>query len=1057
MWTRFLRLAHLPDRDVGKPGLFGLLARDRAGEMRVRQFGNLGPSLRSVLLTSMAVGAVACATPAAAASPRQVSLPAGTLDAALSALAAQTGDQLVYAPAMVAGRRVPALSGRYDSEEALARLLISSNLIATRAGPKLIVLKQRTSARPSSTASPEARSDARPFVADEALASAVEATPAPVRPAAPTTVESVEVTGTHIRGAGAGPSPVIVFQREDIDRTGHATLAGALNTLPQVFSGLATEGTLTTGADRSGVNATYGTGVNLRGLGPDATLVLINGRRMAGTGARGDFVDLSTIPTAAVQRVDILLDGASALYGSDAVGGVVNVILRKDYNGAETRILVGTGTAGEPREIQLGQTVGNVWSTGSVLLAYEFNRRGRLPADARPYTATTDLRSLGGTDRRLNAAHPGNILRFDPVTGTNVAGWAIPAGQNGVGLRPGDFLPGVVNLDNQREDADTLPRQSRHSVYLAARQQIGDRLELSGDVRYGYRRFDLSTGYAVTNLTVGRANPYFVSPNGSASHQIAYSFIDELPASRLGGSQESLGVSLGGDLKLPGDWHLEGYGAFAQEIGEVRAQRQLNSALLNEALGNVADRPETAFSAARDGFFNPFTGIAGANSPSVLAFIGSGFSNSRTRDRLASLNFQADGTLFQLPSGPLKVALGVQARRDRFFRTGASYTSTPVPSVSTTVSAGRDVIAAFAEARAPLVAESDERPGLRRLELSLAGRVERYDDFGTTTNPKVGLLWSPTTGVNLRGTYGRSFRAPDVRELQDPEAYSTTQLNLGTSRVVSLILSGGNPDLDPETATSWTFGVDVNPPALPGLKVSAGWFDIRFKDRIGQPARTGLANALTDPTLVTFVRRVSPATSAADLALINALLSSPATSSSTFPATSYGAIVDTRFVNTAAVEVRGVDVSVAYRTAWADHRVGWQASASYLYDYLQQVTPTSRPFDTAGVVNSPAKLRGRAAMDWSRGPWISLLAVNYADAYRDAAGVRIRSHATLDAQLSLEGPPETRWSGLRATLSVRNLLDRDPPFYDAPAGVGYDPANGDPIGRYLSLQITRVW
>lgn len=663
------------------------------------------------------------------------------------------------------------------------------------------------------------------------------------------------------------------------------------------------------------------------------------------------------------------------------------------------------------------------------------------------------MRPLGGTDHRLNAAHPGNIL----TPGTNAVGWAIPAGQNGLGLRPGDFISGAVNLANQREDADTLPRQSRHSLYLAVRQSLSPRLELSGGLRYGYRRFDVSTGYPVTSFLVGRANPFFVSPNGAASHQINYGFLDELPPSGLGGSQESLGVSFGGDLDLGRDWRLSAYGAFAQEIGEVRTRGQLNSANLNEALGNVADRPETAFSTARDGYFNPFTGTAGANNAAVLAFIGSGFSNSRTRDRLASLNLQADGTLFELPSGAVKIALGAQARRDRFFRTGATYTSTPLPAVSTTVSAGRDVLAGFAELRAPLVAESADRRGLHRLELSLAGRVERYDDFGATANPKVGLLWAPADGVVVRGTYGRSFRAPDVRELQDPEAYSTTQLTQGTSRVVTLVLGGGNPDLEPETATSWTFGLELSPAALPGLRLSAGWFDIRFKDRIGQPARSGLANALSDPTLSTFVRRISPATSAADRALITALLSSPAASTSVFPAESYGAIVDTRFVNTAVLRVRGLDGAVTYRGSWGDHRLGGQASVSYLYDYIQR----GHAHVAAVRLGRGPELPGEAA----RAGGLDVVARRLERPARRQLrgqlprhpGVRLRAHTTLDAQLTLDGPPGGRWDGVRATLNVRNLLDRAPPFYDSASGVGYDAASGDPVGRYVSLQITRAW
>src|SRR6185295_1943971 len=144
--------------------------------------------------------------------------------------------------------------------------------------------------------------------------------------------------------------------------------------LPQNFIGAATEQSALTLADGSGSNSSLATGANLRGLGPDATLVLINGKRLAGSGTAGDFADLSGLPTAAVERVEVLLDGASALYGSDAVGGVVNVILKDRYEGAETRMRLGSVTKGNLSEVQIGQLAGVNWSSGNLLLAYEFHR-----------------------------------------------------------------------------------------------------------------------------------------------------------------------------------------------------------------------------------------------------------------------------------------------------------------------------------------------------------------------------------------------------------------------------------------------------------------------------------------------------------------------------------------------------------------------------------------------------------------------------------------------------------------------------------------------------------
>ncbi len=248
----------------------------------------------------------------------QFRVPAGPLQTALPLFATQSGEQILYSTDLVAGRQSAGVSGALRTDQALTTLLQGTGLRARRTSPNTLVVYD-----------PDARADAT----DEAVE-----------------IEDVVVTGSLIRGVADGPSPVVTVTRDEMDRNGRATVAQLLASLPQNFGGTANEGALGNGGDRSGTNSTYANGVNLRGLGSDATLVLINGRRLAGTGAKGDFVDVSTIPTAAVERVDILLDGASALYGADAVGGVVNIILRDDYDGAETRVRVGNTSDGASGE-----------------------------------------------------------------------------------------------------------------------------------------------------------------------------------------------------------------------------------------------------------------------------------------------------------------------------------------------------------------------------------------------------------------------------------------------------------------------------------------------------------------------------------------------------------------------------------------------------------------------------------------------------------------------------------------------------------------------------------
>jgi iron complex outermembrane receptor protein len=1011
---------------------------------------------KRLLFAGVAAATVLAASAAAAQGQHPVRIAAGPLDAALVALANQTHEQLLYTSDLVAGRKAPAVTGNLTAEQALARLLEHLDISVTRAGPEVLVLRSRTAVTPARAARPPAGVQApevverRPFVAESAGRPLEVGPPAAIplvgeQPA--NTVEAVEVTGTHIHG-GVSASPQVHLDRETIERRGFATVAEAVETLPQNFSGVATEGSAITGADKVGRNPSFSSSVNLRGLGPDATLILINGRRMAGAGAFGDFNDISTVPTVALERLDVLLDGASALYGSDAVGGVVNILLRKDFDGAETRLFQGAAPRGEPVQIQVGQIVGRQWSSGGAVLAYEFQHRSALSGDDRPFSNNADLRPLGGSDQRLSFAFPGNT-----------GGFAIPAGQNGSGLTPGQFQRGVINRTNQRSGEDLLPDQKVQSVYATAHQWLGERLELSTDLRYGYRTFSADASAPISLLTVTRANPFFVSPVGGATDSILYSFVGQLPNSVTAGHTEAIEGVVDARVRLFRDWQADGYLAYARQTEQSKTSGLVNSTALNETLGTLPDNPATPFSTATSGFFNPFAGILGVNSPSMLGFISEGFLQGHTRDVILSANLQADGTLFHLPGGAVKLAVGGQLRREHLTRTGVNFFSTLTPAAQTLTDETRNVAAGYVELQAPLVSEANARPGLRRLDVTLAERVEHYDDVGSTSNPQVGLRWSPFADLTVRGTYGTSFRAPALREVHDPAVNTPVFFTVGTDRILGLALTGGNPDLRPETAKTWTLGADFTPAQAPGLRLSASWFDVTFRNRIDRPVLNNQANALTDPALASFVSRISPTTNAADLAAITALLNSPATTTAqgVFPPEAFGAIVQTRYVNTTSLHVQGIDLEGAYRVPLGSDVVALAGSASYLLHYNQQITPTSIRVEDVGIANFPVRFRARATADWTHDRITLGAAINYISAYRDSLGVKIGDQPTVDLQARLAARSDGLLRGVAATLNVRNVFDRVPPFYNNTAGVGYDPANADPIGRFVSIQLTRSW
>ncbi|WP_226896337.1 TonB-dependent receptor [Polymorphobacter sp. PAMC 29334] len=262
--------------------------------------------------------AAACTANAAEpAAPKAVRIAAGSLDRALQDYARQTHRQLLYRSTLVAGESVNALSGTFTPDDALRRLLAGTAIVFHSTRGNVVVLDRAPPLEPHHS----------PSVAPPKQAPDRIQVPPPGNP----TAADIIVTGSHIRGRDAGGMPVTVITRTDLDRLGRATLAEAFATLPANFTGAASEQSALTLADGSGTNASLATGVNLRGLGAGATLVLVNGRRLAGSGTLGEFGDISSIPSSVVDRVEILLDGASAIYGSDAVGGVVNIILKDRY------------------------------------------------------------------------------------------------------------------------------------------------------------------------------------------------------------------------------------------------------------------------------------------------------------------------------------------------------------------------------------------------------------------------------------------------------------------------------------------------------------------------------------------------------------------------------------------------------------------------------------------------------------------------------------------------------------------------------------------------------
>jgi outer membrane receptor protein involved in Fe transport len=969
---------------------------------------------------------------------------AGSLQSALVAFGSKTGWQLIYAPSAVAGWRVGRLQGHFSPRTALEKLIGKTGLHIRQVGPKIVVIEAlRASVEPTEAGTPP------PATAVNAAAATASDD---VRR------QEIIVTGSNIRGEEPAGSHVRTIRKAEMDRNGYTTVAQALQALPGNFGGVATEQSSLSYVDRTASNATASTGINLRGLGAGATLVLVNGHRLAGAGNLGDFADISNIPTSIVDRVEVLMDGASAIYGSDAVGGVVNIIMKDHFEGFESGARFGTVTNGGMRQFQAYQNAGKNWGTGNVLLSYEYYEQKPLLARQRRFAMSADSRPLGGTDHRNIYSLPGNILGYNPATRSFGATYAIPAGQNGTALQPGDFIAGQANRGDPQEGAYLIPRQTRHSIYASVRQDLSGSVHASLEGRFTHRDFEALSGGYITILSVTPNNPWFVSPTGRSSELIGYNFGKEIGPTRESGWSQSLGFTGSLDVDLPKGWKMSAYAGYAQSRERHLTDRIANEALLSEALGTTADDPSTAYSPARDGYFNPY-GDGSANSAAVLAAIGSGYLDARNSDYVTSGNIQADGPLFALPAGAVRIAFGANVRREVFDSEYTSYYYDTAPTADAPIHYGRTIGAGFAEARIPLFGPANARPGFRRLDLSLAGRVEHYPDFGMTANPKVGVTWSPLEGLSLRGSYGTSFRAPNLSQLRNHTGLVTTSLtNANGASMLVLQLGGGNPDLKPERARSWTLGADVEPSALPGLRINATLFRTIFDRRIDRPAARDFRNALINPDLAPFVRFVSPASTPADRAYVNALIANYGIAGRIFPVDRIAAVVDARYVNTGSTDVRGVDFTVGYTVQRGADSFSVNANGTWLIAWRQQVTPTSIAIDQRNRAGQPVDFKGRMTAGWQHGGFDALAGLNYVNAYRNIlTGAPIRSWTTFDARIAWTAPNDSWLRGTTIALAAQNIFDSDPPFYDSAAGVGYDAANSDATGRFVSLQLTKRW
>lgn len=867
-----------------------------------------------------------------------------------------------------------------------------------------------------------------------------DAAPVPAPTAGPTTItegdvgKDIIVTGSRVRGTAPVGSTVISLGRDDAIAGGAVTTDRLIKQIPQVFDLGVSENSR--GQSGGSGNVTYGNSVNLRGIGPYATLILVDGHRVINNSRS---VDPSIIPTLGLERIEVVADGASAIYGSDAVAGVVNIIPRRSLDGVE--VSGRYGFADNFSEYQAGIAVGHKWSQGQIMLAFEHVYRSALSGDNRAYF-TSDQRASGGNDYRVNRCSPGTIILPAAAGGTT---YAIPAG--GVTQATvGTLVAGTQNLCNDLIHQDLIPQQKYDSANFTFTQDLGDRFTVFADGFYSRRTF-LRTGAASsTTLTVPQTNAFFVRPAGftGTSYSLAYNFGNILPANRNPGSAENWQISPGVRVKLFGDFQFEGLYSYGQGDDESNTYTGLTTANLNAAL--ASNDPNVAL--------DPYN--LGRTSAATLASISNSIFYAPTLNHFTGYEARVNGTLFSIGGGGVKLAAGYEAQE---IATTLGSARGVVGTPTTYRYFKRRVDSVYGELVVPVFGPDNAIPGFNRLELDAAVRYDKYSDSGETTNPKFGINWSPFHGLTLRSSYGTSFRAPLITQIygNSNSLFVQTYQNPVGAPIVGVALSGPNLGLRPETATTWSVGGDWD--ILPRLKLGVTYWNVEYRGQV-DAYLSDLAILSREAQFAGTGLILRGADAAARVA---ALQASGIGAVGVLPA-SVTLFVDGRNNNLSKSNTEGVDFTANYTLPTSNLGTFlFNANGTYVTRYEVAISAAGTPVNRRNTIFFPLTFKARGSVAWDFQPFRVQATVTHVGGYTNNAvtpNTQVASYTPVDLSVSWKiGGRDAHGilGGLTLGAEVRNLFDIDPPYVNiAPSGNGsggYDASAASPIGREIAVSL----
>ena len=917
------------------------------------------------------------------------------------------------------------------------------------------------------------------------------------------TLDKVTVTGSRIKRTDVEEAlPITIIQKQEMDAQGITSAEQLLQFLNIAGNGADGLTSAAVDMDLGELRGTAGvSGANLRGQGSDATLVLLNGRRVATHGLRGQAVDLNSIPFAAIERVEVLRDGASAMYGTDAIGGVINFITRTDYRGITLNAGVDVTQDGGGNIYNYSVLGGvgdldsdgwNAWGTINYRRS-EFLRSGQrdfansfqpgrgVSPDTRGTPFATVTNATGGIiNSALIDPDGGGSRRYINIL--NLPGGA-GCENGGDNMGPYDYrlwdgasskyacawdYPAAQALQQPQDSMQFLGRTTfkigeNHRFYAEA---MSSRVE----IRREYEPLQLTSSASATAV-LDPSTWFPLNPGTKATYDKIYNAM----ANFFGTANLVYGN------KIPYRWRcvtcgprqietttkanrllvgLEGViGTWGYDVGLSRASSKAESVLaggyyfssgLKTVLGG--------------GLLNPFLMPDQTQNPAAVAALqaasATGIHLYGGESTVTSLDASFNGGLgFNLSGGEVQLATGFEVRREEFKFGGVQVLNglplnydtiyqAPFDETSELPKVHRDVKAVYVEAYLPIV---------KTLDVTLAVRRDQYDTFGGTTNPKYSFKWKPIASLAFRGAYSTGFKVPEFTklfagvnevdyfglDLADPSTCPAGVANSavpGCGLIQPTIITGGKTDLQPETSKQKSLGFVYAP--ISNFNISLDWWEIE---------RT---NTIRSPNLPTLIDDY-------DLFTANWIRDSS------------GKVVaiDRRFINSGGTLMSGVELDANLTGELAGGRWNVNLNGSYI-DSFKEKSLANEPYSDNKVgeyvqfYNLPLEWKHTLNFGWAKGDWAHTLTQIYRAGYKDeepisvAQGSYIPPNWNPDVHNYITYGYSVSWTGLKNatfTLAVRNLLNTDPPFtahqVDFASGAAWEPRVADPRGRSFNLMM----